>query len=1023
MLQFLGGAGFMNQFALKIRRAVTSAFGASTLALLVLCSSLAAADAQARSITYQLDMPAQSLDSALQQLALASQHKLFYTSELVKGVSVSALKGEYTAEEAIRTLLSGTHLTYEITPSSVVLIKQKTEKPAAVNPSTSSTLKLHGRSRLAQSNADGGQSASPDKTDESEQAILQEVLVTGTSIRGAQAPVGSDLVTVGRTEIEAVGARTTTEILATVPQMGFFNGLPRPASSSTSLSTPVDLRGLGTTSTLVLLDGQRLIGDGTLTTFANPSSVPPAAIERIEIVPDGASAVYGSDAVGGVINIITRSNLNGAETSARYGSGRNPYEALDLNQAIGRVWDSGSALLVAAYSRNDNVRQGDLDFYTNDLRPSGGTDLRTTNCFSPNIRIGSATAGTVYAPPDYTVTYPAAAVGDAGRCDPGALADLYSAQKSISAVANLRQAFSDNLHLRAAVKFSRLKATTLYAPGTASFSGTQTLTIPSTNPFFRAPPGVAATSETVLYNVFPLTGLKEFTAVGKSGNALAGLDYDWGRWRLGASFNYGWSDASTASPDAGFNGTLLAAAAAGTTAATALDPFGPATAPALAAAIADWENVYAAKQKLYDYQLKADGPVVNLPGGDLRLAVGTGLMQMNYDALQVQGPHGTAPQGRSSATRKVKSVFAEVLIPLVGGDLSFPGMRRLVLSGAVRYDDYNDFGSTTNPKVGLTWAPLADLALRGSVGTSFHAPDMGAAYAVDTRATFQPNQTNQPPGNPTGNAIFLAGGRPDLDPEEADTFSIGLDYDPSWLPGLRTSATFYDIKFKDQIVVPPAAPALFTNPAYAVAGLWIANPTAEQIAVAIEGIRLVNFPPGTLPPVNLIYDRRRTNLSAVNTNGIDFNFNYRWSTGFGAWSAGLVGNRVLSFDKQGSAGSPFVEDKTIPQWRVRANAAWQSGPWTVDAAVNYLDSFEFIYIAPLGATGVQQVDSFTTVDLHSSYKFAAESGLLSGVTLSVNANNLFEEDPPLQIAAGGYATIANPLGRMLWFGIQKDFGW
>jgi iron complex outermembrane receptor protein len=991
---------------------------------------IAAAPAQAV-MKHRIDIPRQQLGSALAALARQTGIQLVYTTDLVEGRSAEALSGSLTSEEALRQLLAATGLNFEFIDAETVTLSKASG--TSVPPKTSAVLRDElfeargneraptegpaplGRSRLAQGASASSTGPEP-RADETEG--LQEIVVTGTSIRGAEQPVGSSLLSVNRESIAVVGARTTTEILATIPQMGFFNGLPRPAATNTSLSTPVDLRGLGTTATLVLIDGQRLVGDSPLTLYANPSSVPPAAIERIEIVPDGASAIYGSDAVGGVINIITRKNLNGAETTARYGSGRGPYDALDFSQALGRVWDSGSAMLVAAYSKNDNLRQGDLDFFTNDLRAFGGTDLRPFNCPNPNIRIGNATSGTVYAAPNYTTTYPAAAIGDAARCDPASLGDLYSAQESFSVVGNVHQEFSDTLRGYADVKFSRLEATTIYPPTSA------TITINSSNPFFRAPPGTTATSETLLYNVQSLQGAPEFTAVGKSGNAIAGLDYDIGKWQLSGSVNYGWSDSNIpgSSSTTGYNLAALTAAAAGTTTATALDPFGNGTNPAVAAAIADWVGVITAEQELFDYQAKADGPIFDLPGGAVRAAFGIDYLKMNYDATQANGPSGTAPQGVSSGTRSVKSVFGEVLIPIFGGDLTLPALQSLSLSAAVRADDYSDFGSTTNPKFGLSWVPIGGLTVRGNFGTSFHAPDMGSVYAVDTRAVWQPNQAVQPPGNPTGNAILLAGGRTNLEPETADTYSVGLDWKPASIPGLALSTTYYDIDFEDQIVVPPAGPALFTNAAYA--DLWDVSPSPAQIADAIAGLRLDGFPAGFDPTsVVLLYDRRRTNLSATHTNGIDLDFNYHWESGLAAWAATLAGNRVLTIEKQGSATAAFVEDRAVPQWRVRAGLSVTRGPWSAGANVNYLDSFEFTYASGAGGTAVQDVDAFTTVDLHSSYRVPIEAGFFSGVTFSLNVNNLLNEDPPLQISAGGYTSLANPLGRMVWVGMQKNFGW
>jgi iron complex outermembrane receptor protein len=124
------------------------------------------------------------------------------------------------------------------------------------------------------------------------------------------------------------------------------------------------------------MDGQRLVAENPLQTVPDPSSIPPAAIERIEIVADGSSAIYGSDAVAGVINIILRKNLDGAETQLRQGWGKHGYDAIDLSQALGKVWSTGSAMVVIGHTENTHVANYDLPYYTEDLRPFGGVDLR-----------------------------------------------------------------------------------------------------------------------------------------------------------------------------------------------------------------------------------------------------------------------------------------------------------------------------------------------------------------------------------------------------------------------------------------------------------------------------------------------------------------------------------------------------------------------------------------------------------------------------------------------------------------------
>ena len=844
--------------------------------------------------------------------------------------------------------------------------------------------------------AGGGALAQPGATD----ANVEEVVVTGTSIRGEQ-PVGSDLISVTRDDIVAIGAPTTAQLLTKVPQLNSFNTLPRPGlNASVGVATSPGLRGLNPTATLILLDGQRLVAENPLQSTPDPSSIPPAAIERVEVIADGASAIYGSDAVAGVINIITRKNLNGAETSIRKGWAQNGYDAIDISQALGRTWSTGSAMVVAAFNENSHLANYDLPFYTEDLRPFGGIDLRPTNCFLPNLSAG----GVTYAPPTY-------APGAAARCTPGLLNDTLPDYRRTSVIANFRQQVTEDLSVYANVKHTATYVSALNAP-----AGTN-VTITSANPFFLRPPGVTANSASLQYNLGNIIPFVKNSAYSKSNTFIAGANYTLPRnFLLSATANYGVGKNEAASPS--FSATALAAAAAGTTTATALDPFGSRTNPAVVAAIADFENLFTSKQKLYDYQVKIDGPLFTLPAGEMKIAVGAGHRKYTYDATNSVGAKG-ANQGLAvvDADRTVKAVFAEVLVPVVSEANAVPLIRALNLSAAVRHDDYSDFGKTTNPKFGVTWTPVEGLLLRGSYGTSFHAPDMGDSYAVDTRALYFANFPIVPPGSPPLDTLALAGGNPGLLPEDATTYSVGAEFNSSALPGFRASVTYWNIEYTGQIRTAPISQEVFTNPAFQF--VVTPNPTRAQIDAIAAMFRLVGTT-APIPTVAQIIDLRRQNLSATKTDGIDWSVSQRWSTDFGNFVAGLSGTETLNFKLQSATGAPFVGQTNVIKSRIRGELSWLDGPMSANAAVNYSGKFSQSYTLTAGGTAVQKVDPFVTVDLQASYEFP-DRYWLGGTTFSVNIDNAFDEEPPLVLVGGGYSVNATPLGRTVWVGIQKKW--
>src|SRR5689334_23454869 len=187
---------------------------------------------------------------------------------------------------------------------------------------------------------------------------VEEVVVTGTLIRGAQ-PTGSELVTLDRQAIVSSGALTTTNLMTSLPQLNSFNALPLGTPDFANPVPRFNIR--ATAGTLVLLNGHRMVGSGVLQTTPDPSAIPIGAIERVEVLPDGASATYGADAVGGVVNFITRTHYDGAEPRASYGHGDSYYE-YDLSQSLGKSWNTGNVLAAYEYTAHDNFAYRDRDY-------------------------------------------------------------------------------------------------------------------------------------------------------------------------------------------------------------------------------------------------------------------------------------------------------------------------------------------------------------------------------------------------------------------------------------------------------------------------------------------------------------------------------------------------------------------------------------------------------------------------------------------------------------------------------------
>ncbi|MBP7336336.1 TonB-dependent siderophore receptor [Niveispirillum sp.] len=833
-------------------------------------------------------------------------------------------------------------------------------------------------------------------------SILEEIIVTGSRIRGVP-PTGSNLISVSRQDIEAVGAPSTPDLLASVPQLNSFNTAPRASSAGFGPFAP-GLRALPSSATLVMMNGRRLVGAAANDTNPDYPHLPGLAIERVEVVADGASSVYGSDAIAGVVNFVTRQRFSGAEVDVRHGVADH-YHSTYASTLVGENWGSGSILAAYQYTQNDNIKGSDRDYRVLDFRPYGGVDTRLTTCPAPNVLIPQ-TGAITYAAPGF-------APNTTNYCDNGASVDLYPRTRMHSGFVSGRQELGENVTLWGDLLYSDRKDKIQAAPSI------QALTIRNTNPFFVAPPGTNATQETVLFRTDNLYGRDHVINAdrAKVGNSSLGLDVSLPHnLNLSAYGTFGWTTNSAFIPDV--NPYTLAAAAAGTTTATALDPFGTRTAPAVVASIIDYSTSVTVKQKTSLGAVKIDGPLFDLPGGELKFAAGA---EYRRETFEQRGFVGVFPVPENLG-RNIYSVFGEIFAPLVGADNEAPLLHRLSLSLSGRYDRYSDFGSTTNPKVGFNWDPFAGVTVRGTYGRSFRAPGMrqvgatvGAYYLDAASAAVAARDPTR--GADQVNTIYFRGGNRTLQPEKARTYSFGLDWLPSFLPEVRASATFYDIRFTDAIGVPAAA-LMFSDPT--LASIVYRNPSPAQLASLLAQATPVNLPT-PLPQIGNLLDQRLGNFGIRETNGLDFDIGWRRTTDFGAVFAGLAGNYILKFDTQLSPGAPVSDslDLGLPRSTARASLGAVAGPVGVIGFVNYRAGVKSTYSTPTGI-GTYKSDPYTTVDLRVTWTLP-DSGMTSGTQLALQVNDLFDKKPPFFPATDGIGGNYNPIGRFVALNLRKAF--
>lgn len=999
------------------RRHLIAGLALPVLSLAMTAPPLVASAAPVSAVSF--DIPAGPLDAALRAYAAQSHQQILYTPELVAGRRAPAVHGALPARQVLRTLLADSPITATtIRPDVIVLKAADADKRGASFPAAPL-----GIERVTAQGAP---------------TVLETLVVTGSHIRGAR-DAASPIVTFGRDDIDRSGRATVADALNALPQN--FGGLGTPASLlagsdrtgvNSQAANGVNLRGLGADATLVLVDGRRLAGTGLRGDFADVSSIPTAAIARVDVLLDGASALYGSDAVGGVVNIILRRDFDGAETRARVGiaSGSAARET-QFAQTVGKTWDGGHALFSYEYYDRDPLPAAKRDYAaSDDLRPFGGTDHRgfytnpgnilvfdtPTNAYKPAYAIPAGQNGSSLTTASFrpgTANYGSARDGS----------DILPGQSRNSLYAAFAQDLSATVELSADARFSRRVFAYASAPATTALS------IGSANPHFvMAPDG--QTSQLIAYSFGEEIGPVQASGASESLALTTALRADLGRtWRvegyaafaqeIGASLNANLINSAYLTEALG--GADNASTGFRATRDGYFNPYGDAGANS--ATILDFiSSGYSRARNVSRNEtinLQADGTLFALPAGDVKMAAGANwrreIFRQQNRALLSTALERTGQ--RLSYQRTVSSAYAELRVPLVSPDAVLPGVRRLDLSLAARMEDFSDVGRTTNPKVGLAWEPVEGLALRATYGTSFRAPSLSEVYeAPDVSASFLTRN-----GARTLSLIQY-GGNLDLKPETATSWTAGFDVTPPALPGLKVSGTWFRTDFSDRIGQPAREnlTVALRDPTLASFVHIIDPGSAADLARVNALITFPTYPYQGLFPASAygaIVDARWVNTASVQVQGVDGQIGYSFDRGADRFDLSANASYLLTFERQvtpqaapvdvvGVAGNPA-------RFRGRAQAAWRRGSVSASLAVNYQSQEKDL----AGKT----IDSWTTTDLQLGWTSDRE-GPLGGLTLALSVQNLFDTPPPFYDSPAGIgfdAANADPLGRFVSLQLTK----
>lgn len=961
---------------------------ASALAILVSVGVHADADSK-----IEFNIAAQSANKSLLELAKQAGSEVMIKKGVNAEMTLPALKGEYTLETALETLLRGTDLTYSLTKDGLVLLEERTQPEGA-----------------------------------QKQENVEEVVVTGTRVRGMSAPVGAQFVTITREDMEREGLFTAADVVRSLPQN--FSGVnaastttPRGDVSFLSVGqSAANLRGLGTSATLVLVNGRRVAGsptfegDGTV----NLSTIPSGAIERVEILLDGASAIYGSDALGGVINFILRKSWQGAETSVRADIGANGGDTMELNQVLGTTWATGNVTATLTHTESDPVSARKAGFTTLDLRSRGGQDFRTSVTSSPsnpgNIRemdftlLGSLPAGfsgsftQADLSPNNVVRFDQPAIeGQEGTRD----------ARTSTVSLNVEQSLTDGISLFGDVMYGRNVNSRTSSLSTAS------LIVPASNPF-----NSLGRSVRVNYLITPDEGVvtasnkSELTRISANFGARFDLPRD---WRLEALGTYGEEERRVESRQLDTSGTAFQNALAG--AGPAFNPFTGEHEPGLdLASFVVPGELEITPTELKAGELNANGSVFSIPGGEVRLAIGAQYRTESIDYSNSsfeQLLHSLGSGISPVLKRDAEVLYSEVMVPVIGRENALPGVQELLFTVAGRWERYTitppdpaeaeaEFNATS-PRVGFSWRVADSLKLRGSWSNAFRAPslvELGEPFRVLIE-DWSILDLGHPSGTPTEviGIPLMAGGNLDLEAETTDNLSFGFDWTPELLAGTRVSVTYTKIDWYDKIST--ASP--FSDPDLLLRSdefpTLIPRDTAGNLLAIV--VMPVNIASSTLEVIDLDIERY------FQTSWGDFNVQATAVYTLDAAQSDVSGTEILE-----AVGTERGPDDLVVNGRI----GWSRSNYGLNLNIRYSSSytntgFGARLTRPATFGLPHSVDSYTTVDLTGHYETASKWTFNAGIRNLLNATFPFIDER----SAPYDASRVDPKGRTFYLQVKKAF--
>ncbi|WP_440985058.1 TonB-dependent receptor [Xanthomonas sontii] len=921
---------------------------------------------------------------------------------------------------------------------------------------------------------------------------LDSVQVTGTRIRRAEVEGQVPVQTLSRADIERTGLTSIGDVLQELTASGSalnakFNssgnfGFPPDGSGVGAGSAQVDLRHLGAKRVLVLVDGMRWVNESSASgvgAATDLNTIPLAIVERVEVLEDGASSLYGSDAIAGVVNIITRRNFEGGQVTLNYGEydkGDGASKGVDL--AWGHSTERTSLFLGASYTKQDPIYARDR---AQSLYPIPGTGLSFGSSATPDGRFifvdpntgaeQNLTPNSGARTPRYDGTGGCTRSDDyhcfttADRYNFAASNLLLTPSERKGVFGQFRFFFNDDVQWYLKLLGNRRESTNQAAPepiflGPDAGTGNplaDNIVISAANPYNPFGFALDSGSNLIMIGRRPVEGGArvfeqrvdtQYVGTGFIGS-FEGADRTW-FWDVNGAYSKNKAEQTNYGSYNIYNINLALgdpAACAAVAGCVPLNIFGGAG--SITPDMLRWIQPVVhdrSQNELTQFTANLSSDLFRLPAGAVSFA--TGVEYRKYegfyrpDPLTVIGHYNGVPSLPTQGSYDVKEAYLELSVPIFADS---PLGDKLDLSLAGRYSDYSTFGGKFTPKYGLRWQVAPDFVLRASYAEGFRAPSIGELYGSAARADLtlsDPCSIGLGGTAPRGSASNCAtlgvpagyqqansqisvttGGNRALEPEKARSFSAGFVWSPwfasnvPWSDRFDVEVTFYR---------------------HDIDGAIQAINAQTQLDLCVDTLSPTYCDGITRASTGGIngFNNRLTNLGSIKTDGWDVDLFWNSpETAAGRFKIGWQNTFVTRYVATGAAGQvqpqrPGVEvvDSSIPEWTSNLSLDWSRGRWNASWTLRHIselteqcgDAVAFP-VCSNPVAGTNTLDAITYHDLQVGYRF----DWLKGLTLSGGVNNVFDKDPPicLSCSLNGYdaSTYGIPGGRYLYVRADLKF--